>query len=147
MKGLKEVTDIIYEGDDKCKMREANEIYYSAADYVRQNNPDVYRSLINRAEEILYNFDLAWAQEKVHGMTPVGERWTYEDVVNFVKSKGLEDHFKEFYLAMNMYYNDSKDTGQKYAGDSPDFYFDLAQDFLNDEDAPPYKVAKYFTMV
>lgn len=147
MKTLRAITDIIYEGDNKCKMRDANEIYYSAADYVRQNNPDVYRNLMSRAEEILYRFDLEWAQDKVRSMSPSGERWTYDEVVDFVKTKGINDCFKEYYMVMNMYYNDSQSTGQKYASSSPDFYYDLAHDFINDEDAPCHKVAKYFTMV
>lgn len=87
-----------------------------------------------------------WAQEKVRRMEPAGEHWSYDQVKEVARAHGIESGFKSYYLVMNMYYNDSHRTVEKYQVDTPDFYFDLAHDFICDPDAPDHKVAKYFSL-
>ena len=48
---------------------------------------------------------------------------------------------------MNMTYNDYMNTAITFGlKDNPDFFYSLAKDFINDADAAPYKVEKYFSM-
>lgn len=146
MKSLRDLTDLIYSGGDRDKKEDANAIYYEAADYVKANSPGMYEKLVKKAEDILYEFDTAWAQEKVRRMEPAGEHWSYDQVKEIARAHGIESGFKAYYLVMNMYYNDSRRTVEKYQVDTPDFYFDLAHDFIRDPDAPDHKVAKYFSL-
>lgn len=72
MKSLRDLTDLIYSGKDRDKKEDADAIYYEAADYVKANSPGMYEKLVKKAEDILYEFDTAWAQEKVRHMEPAG---------------------------------------------------------------------------
>ena len=46
---------------------------------------------------------------------------------------------------MNMIYNDYCDTAKLYnLQNDPEFFFSLARDFIEDPDAKPLKVEKYF---
>lgn len=51
----------------------------------------------------------------------------------------------EYYLVMNMSYNDYYDVATNFGhqGDA-EFYFELANAFINDVDGDKYKVEKYF---
>lgn len=57
---------------------------------------------------------------------------------------GIENDITDYYLVMNMMINDYSRTARMYGQDNADFYFNLAYDFINDEDALPDKVARYF---
>lgn len=141
---LKDITDKIYALDDQEKMEEANELYYCAAKHLMECDPDEYKELVTKAESIYYDFDLEWAEAKVINMRPYGEHWNYETVKSVVNSKGITEHCKEYYLCFNMAFNDYGQLAEKYGQDEVEFCFDIAMKFINDEDAEPNKVAKYF---
>ena len=115
--------------------------------YMSKKYPDLYEKAIKKVERIAYRIDEPRAEDIVNSMKPYGEHWDYDTVKQFVMTKGVEDDFCDYYLVMNMYYNDSYDTA-KMVGmqDDAEFYFSLARDFIEDKDAKPYKVAKYFSM-
>ena len=49
---------------------------------------------------------------------------------------------------MNMFYNDYKHIFDKYNNlNQKDIYYDFSEAFINDKDAPKYKVEKYFLLV
>ena len=49
----------------------------------------------------------------------------------------------EFYVAMNAMYSDHCESAKKRGLDKPDYYADLAKDFLKDSDAKPHKLRRY----
>lgn len=110
---------------------------------------DIYREHYNKVmkhlEDIVYTISREDAEDVVRNMRPNGERWTWEEVEAFIKEKGIDTHTPEYYLSMNMAYNGFKGLA-RYVGkeEDTDFYFELAKDFINDENNKPYKVAKYF---
>lgn len=143
---LREITDKIYAMDNREKMEEANELYYKAAKILMEIKKSSYDELVEEAEKIYYCMDEDEARSIVRSMKPKGERWSMDEIENYLNGKGIYDHVKEYYLAMNMVYNDYCTTAEKYGTDSADFYFDMANNFINDVDAPPHKLYKYFKM-
>lgn len=81
----------------------------------------------------------------VRNMRPQGQVWTYDQVEELVKTKGITDCFVDWYLVMNMCYNDYYNTAKIYGlQNDANFYFNLAKDFIEDPDASPNKVSMYF---
>lgn len=140
---LRKISDSIYEAQDD-RMYKMNDIYYEMADYIKEVNPSMYNQFVEEAEDILYCMDDEDAQMIVRNMMPFGERWTMSDIYNFVRGQG-EEPCIDWYMVMNMMYNDYRPTAQKYGADTPEFYFSLSKDFIHDPDAKPHKVEKYFT--
>lgn len=138
---IRKTSDKIYDLRDE-KMYKMNEIYYQMAEYVKATNPELYNRYALEAEDILYHISDEDAMTVVRGMKPYGEHWTKDDIYNFVRSQGIEPCV-DWYVAMNMMYNDYITTAQRYNVDTPDFYFCLARDFINDPDGSPHKLAKY----
>lgn len=78
-------------------------------------------------------------------MRPFGEHWTYETVKSFVESKGIYKECVEYYLVMNMVYNDYYDVAVNFAHqDDTEFFYELTHAFINDPDDKKFKVEKYF---
>ena len=62
-----------------------------------------------------------------------------------VKSHGIKGDWTNWYLVLNMHYNDYYDTAKAFdLQDDPEFFSSLARDFIEDADAKPLKVEKYF---
>lgn len=142
---IRTVSDAIYHDDDRCKMEKMNEIYYKMADYIRTYNPDMYGEFVDMAEAVAYEMDKQTAEQIVTNMRPYGQRWSHNEIRNYVLERGVpEEKVCDYYLVMNMCYNDYRRTAEKYGYDRPEFYYDLACDFINDEDGKGHKVAKYF---
>lgn len=72
-----------------------------------------------------------------------GEHWSYEQTEQVRKQHGYDCNPTAFYAAMNMAYSDYYTTAQEFGLNNPDFYANIAHDFLDDEDAIPNKIAVY----
>lgn len=68
-----------------------------------------------------------------------GGHWTKEVTDNVLKTKGLKYDEWDFYIVMNMQYSDYYEAGKTLEN-----YVYLVQCFLDDADAGPYKLIKYF---
>lgn len=138
IKELKEITN-------PTRAEEVNEVYYEIADYLKRHDAMAYKRFLEKAEDIVYHIDQEWAEGIVMSMTPYGQRWSMGEVRSILAEHGIaECEDCKYYLAMNMAYNDYRRTAEKYGLDRPDFYYDVAYDFINDEDGKSHKVAKYF---
>ena len=88
--------------------------------------------------------------EIVSNMKPIGEKFPYIVVEQYLKEKGLEldeEQTIEYYLVMNMFFNDYRKIFEKYPTlNQKDIYFDFSRAFIDDIDAPKHKVGKYFKM-
>lgn len=142
---IRTVSDIAYsDTSNKERMERMNAVYYQMADYIREHNPEAYEDFVKQAEKVVYEISCSDAKAIVRRMMPAGERWSYENIKDYLDSKGLADQAMYYYLVMNMCYNDFRRTADRYGLDRADFYFDLAYDFINDEDGCDFKVEKYF---
>lgn len=131
--------------EGKISMEDLLVLEDKAWNSLKYTNEKVYEELLMELESMYYKFDEAEAQNIVRMMRPYGEYWNYETVKSFLSQKGIHDHCTEYFLAMNMARNDYFETARAYAAeDDPEFYFNIARNFIHDEDAKPHKLAKYF---
>lgn len=113
---------------------------------LERENPRMYHEIIKGMEDIAYSITIEEAERIVRNMSPKGQYWSCDDVKALLKSKGIEGKDTDYYLVMNMVYNDFYRTATMYGVQKDvEFFFSLAKDFIEDPDAKPHKVAKYFT--
>ncbi|MCK9577702.1 MAG: hypothetical protein M0R51_17480 [Clostridia bacterium] len=138
--------DMIYSKDKSFdKMNRTTAILETMFDTLRQTHKELYEDTMYKFEEIAYEVTQEKAEEIVADMKPYGEKWNYETVREFLETKGITNHCIEFFLAMNMGYNDYFELAKSVdKQDDIEFYFILAKDFIHDVDAKPFKVLKYF---
>lgn len=69
-----------------------------------------------------------------------GEMWTYEDAKKLAEERGLPAEGQEmidYYVALNMVYNDYCKVAKEHGVDTEDYYADLAHAWLYDRDGKP----------
>lgn len=112
---------------------------------VAQREPRMYEEFICRLEKLAYRISKEKAEMIVKSMQPKGQYWNFQQVKEFAKEHGVTGDWIDWYLVMNMVYNDYCDTAKLYnLQNDPEFFFSLARDFIEDPDARPLKVEKYF---
>lgn len=142
---IRAISDIVYANiDDRERMEKMNALYYEIADFVKDHDMQAYKKFYEEAEAIVYDLNEEQAQQVVRYMKPYGEHWSQEAIKNFVTDKGEGAMAREYYMVMNMVYNDYNRTASMYGHDDAEFYYNLAYDFIHDLDAPARKVDKYF---
>lgn len=124
---------------------EAWEIADEFIEEVAQRVPKLYEDFICNLEKLAYRIPKDEAEHIVRNMRPKGQYWSYQQVKDLVKSHGVTDNWTNWYLVMNMVYNDYCDTAKAYGHHNDvEFFYSLAKDFICDPDAKPLKVEKYF---
>ena len=94
------------------------------------------------------NEAMTWAREMENEDGSRGSHWTMEQAKQVMAQKGVECDPLEFWLALNMMYSDYCKVFRKYGvGDKIDFYVDMAKAFLDDKDAYPDKLTRYYNSV
>lgn len=142
--GIQELSRKIYDNPDDVERMEAmNDIIYDMVDFIRDNAPNAYEHFLKETEDVLYNITEEEAVGIVRTMRPYGEHWTVNDVNNYVRSMGQEPCV-DWYLTMNMAFNDYSEIAYKNNIDVTEFCYDVARCFIKDEDAMPHKVSRYF---
>lgn len=107
--------------------------------------PELYKEFLHKFEEVAFEIPLDKAHKIVKGMRPFGEHWSYETVKKFIEDKGIYNKCISYYLVMNMVYNDYYDVATNFGHQSDvEFYYELANAFINDEDGKKFKVERYF---
>lgn len=138
MSYLQIIEDLDRKGIDRSEIEKVN---CEAFDYLKHADPKAYRMLEQKLEDLAYTITRSQAERIVQSMRPQGQVWTYEQVEDLTSVKGCTD----MYLAMNMAYNDYYSTAKKYGlQNDANFYLSIAENFVNDPDAAPHKVARYF---
>ncbi len=69
-----------------------------------------------------------------------GEMWTFEDAKKLAEERDLPTDGQEmidYYVALNMAYNDYSKVAKEHGVDTEDYYADLAQAWLYDRDGKP----------
>lgn len=128
--------------DDDCQLCI---VIGEALDQLEKNYPALYAEMVAPIEKLAYCIPKDEAEKIVRNMKPRGQYWSYDDVANFLKDKGITTDIVDYYLVMNMAYNDYYSTAATYGlQKDAEFYFSLAKDFIQDPDAKPHKVSKYF---
>lgn len=113
--------------------------------YSRNKNYDPSRSMNHKhTESDMMDYEISdqeiqmWLKEMENEDGTRGAHWTKEQTTPLAKSHGVmlnEDVDETIWnLVMNIVYSDNCKTAKKYGVDKPDYYADLAKDWLEDED-------------
>ena len=81
---------------------------------------------------------------------PRGGKWSPEALKPLAQKEGFPTEgpeFWAFYAVANAMYSDYAATAKRYGIHSPDFYADMAADFIRDADAQPDKVERYLRYI
>lgn len=110
-----------------------------------RKDPMMFEEYIEKLEHLAYRIPKDEAELIVRAMRPKGQYWSYTQVYDLVKSKGVTGDWVNWYLVMNMVYNDFCATAKHFGlQNDVEFFYHLAKDFIEDPDAKPMKVEKYF---
>ena len=110
-----------------------------------RKDPMMFDEYMDKLERLAYRIPKDEAERIVRAMRPKGQYWSYTQVMDLVKSKGVASDWVNWYLVMNMVYNDFCATAKHFGlQNDVEFFYHLAKDFIEDPDAKPMKVEKYF---
>lgn len=130
---------------DKGVDDEIWEISEDMLNKLSRKDPALFDNFMEQLEQLAYRIPKDEAERIVRAMRPKGQYWSYSQVCDLAKSKGMAGDWTNWYLVMNMVYNDYCSTAKMYGlQNDVDFFFNLAKDFIEDPDAKPMKVEKYF---
>lgn len=122
-----------------------SDILEDTMEIIKNYDKECYEEYLTKLYEIAYGKKLnrQMAEKIVSEMRPNHERWNYNEIERLQEEKGItEISTTEFYIIMNMAYNDYHNI----FGEDIDGYIKFTMDFINDEDGKEDKVYKYFTM-
>ena len=88
-----------------------------------------------------------WTEHMENDDGSKGPHWTLEQTTAVAGSVGVHSVAPwVWYAAMNMMYSDYWESATRYGVDRPEYYADLAKEFLFDKDAggPEAKIAGYY---
>lgn len=90
---------------------------------------------------------MRWAQDMENEDGTHGPHWTMEQTKQIQAQQNIECDPIEFFLAINMMYSDYVKAAKKLGVNKVDFYSCMAKAFLEDKDAEPDKIGRYFEYV
>ena len=103
------------------------------------------KTVMDKLEAAAYRMTPAEAEIIVRNMKTRGQHWTHNQIKEYLKGKGVDADCVYYYLVMNMAYNDYYATAKMFGlQNDVEFFYSLARDFIEDMDAKPLKIEKYF---
>lgn len=114
------------------------EIIYS----MKESHYELYEKYKKRLYVMAYGYTLTneMADKIVADMTPYHTHWSKEQTTEVMQNSGLKFDENDFFVVMNMAYNDYYDL----FGDDVESYVKFSSLFLSDPDQKPHKVFDYF---
>lgn len=106
-----------------------------------------YAGAVSRPEPLTRDRAERWVKSMTNDSGAPGQHWTYDQAKQIMTRHGFADDPVDFYAAINMMHSDYCKAAQKLGVDKEDFYAVMADAFLNDEDAPRDKLARYYEYV
>lgn len=106
-----------------------------------------YNKFKDMVEDTAYCMSSTEAKEIVLKMKPYGEVYAMDAIQSTLSANGIpidERTHIHYYLVMNMYANDARHVAEEWGVPLDKFCFMMAKSFIQDMDAPKYKVEKYF---
>lgn len=90
---------------------------------------------------------LEWISRMQNADGTTGPHWTMEQTEQARKQRSVDCDPLKFYVTMNMIYSDYCKAAEKVGANSMDFYVYMAKAFLDDKDAQPDKLERYYMYV
>lgn len=132
----KVLTDAIT--SNRISLDDLKNIFVEMIDDLKRNDKEMYDDITLKFYKNIYGTSITkeCAEEIVSKMKPFGEKWNYDSIQPY--NKGYEPN--EFYLVMNMFYNDFS----KLIGNDTTNYAKFTEAWFDDKDAKENKTFKYF---
>lgn len=90
---------------------------------------------------------MEWVAEMENADGTRGGHWSMEETEVIRMQRGIDCDSVMFFAAMNMMYSDYCRAAEKTGAASIDFYAYMAKAFLDDKDAAPNKLARYYCYI
>lgn len=137
--------ELVVKAMEKGAEEEAWELADEAMEKLHRKWPDLYDELMEDLECLAYKIPAEEAMQIVKAMRPKGQNWSMQQVKDLCREHNIDKDIVNWYLVLNMVYNDYCGTAKAFGlqGDE-EFFWSLAKDFIEDPDAKPLKVEKYF---
>lgn len=87
---------------------------------------------------------MAWVGRMKNEDGTTGPHWTMEQTEQTRKQRKIDCDPLKFFVAMNMMYSDYCKAAEKSNASSMDFYAYMSEAFLDDKDAQPDKLERYY---
>ncbi len=88
-----------------------------------------------------------WTRDMENEDGTKGPHWTWEQTRQIMEQQKINCDEAEFYAAVNMMYSDYCKVAKKFNCNTLEFYACMAKAFLDDKDAGPDKLAKYYEYI
>ena len=128
--------------EDICALADVAEMLL---DSIKETEEGFYRHAESVLYEAYYGKKLTHerAEKIIRCMRPYGMKWTEEQTTAVMKQHGLSMDTVEFWIVMNMAYNDYHEMFDE----DLEKYVEFSKLFIHDEDAGEGKVYEYFTKI
>lgn len=141
------IEKIITQGTNE-QMHEMREVLEDLIDYLKIEDYQMYLVAEYALHCIANNGHLGeelakkWVSKMKNKDGTCGAHWTWEQVTQVAREKGLKHDLADLYAAMNMVYSDYFNV--KF---DTTIYLELAKDWLDDKDVGEHKMLKYYFFV
>lgn len=139
---IREYISKIGENKKPEDMQELGDMLADIIYSMKTSHPELYDKYKKKLYIMAYGYKFTddKAEEIVAEMKPYHTHWTKEQTTEVMKNAGLNFDANDFFIVMNMAYNDYHDMFDE----DLDQYVRYATLFIDDKDAKPHKVFKYF---
>lgn len=130
------------------QMQEMREVFEELIDYLKAYDHDMYLCVEYELHCIAHEGHLGehlakrWVGKMKNKDGTCGAHWTWEQVAQVAREKGLKYDLSDFYTALNMVYSDFYNSKFDIS-----IYLDMAKDWLDDVDVQNHKLLKYYFFV
>ena len=138
------IEQIIEHGTEE-QMHEMREVFEELVDYLKITDHDKYVCVEYELHKIALGGHLGehlakkWVAKMNNKDGTRGGHWTWEQVSQVAREKGLKYDLADFYAVLNMVYSDYYSAKMDLG-----MYIEMAKDWLDDADVGANKLLKYY---
>ena len=142
---VRELINKIVDSEDKSKMYEMQDVFEDLLYALKEHHEKMYHKYKMCLYKIAYGETLneEMAKDIVEDMQPYGEHWNMQQTSDVLKSHNLNVNDIDFYVVMNMAYNDYHELFDE----NLESYVNYSKLFIQDDDSKDNKVFLYFTTI
>ena len=142
---VRELINKIVDSEDKSKMYEMQDVFEDLLYALKEHHEKMYHKYKMCLYKIVYGETLneEMAKDIVEDMQPYGEHWNMQQTSDVLKSHNLNVNDIDFYVVMNMAYNDYHELFDE----NLESYVNYSKLFIQDDDSKDNKVFLYFTTI
>lgn len=144
---LEEIHKLEEHGETSYENCEKLVLLHKALKYLAADQGTAAHAGCGSGEHLTKEQVVAWVGAMKNADGTCGGHWTMEQTEQVRKQRSIECDPLGFYVTMNMMYSDYCKAAEKTGAGSADLYAYMAKAFLDDKDAAPNKLARYYHFV